>query len=220
MNDLLKLAISIILISIGIFFGFSPLLKIFSAIFKISILESASIVTVLINFIMIFIMIITIFINNKSSREEIKSIKESTQTYINKTEEFNKRTKSALLSALLLEYKENIRLVKEVIAERDLYINQASENTPLTVFSFETYQANLNNATIDNPALLDPIVKIYSSFKLFQSYFEANKLPHQTKEFRAQNMKKVIENMEANLSEYAKIEQEIISYKKSNYDTR
>ncbi len=219
MNDLFKLSVSIILISIGIFFGFPPLIKIFSAIFKVTISESTSIITVLINFIMIFIMIITIFISNKSSQEEIKSIKESTQSYINKTEEFNKKTKSALLSALLLEFKENIRLVRDTVADRDLYINQAAAYSPSIAFSFETYQANLNNATIDNYELLDQIVKVYSSFRIFQGIFEINKLPHQTKEFREKNIKKVIENMEVNLNEYTKIEQEIASYKKSNYDT-
>lgn len=219
MNDLLKLAVSTILISIGIFFSFSPLLKMFSSMFKVSILESTSIVTVLINFIMIFIMIITIFITNKSSREQIEGIKESTQTYINKTEEFNKKTKSALMSALLLEYKENIRLVRDIVDDSNLYIDQASLYSPSIAFSFESYQANLNNATIDNYALLDQIVKVYSSFRIFQGIFEINKLPHQTKEFREENIKKVIENMRVNLNEYTKIEQEIASYRKSHYDT-
>ncbi|MDD5130758.1 MAG: hypothetical protein PHS66_06925 [Candidatus Omnitrophica bacterium] len=214
MNDAVRLAISIILIAIVAFLGFPSLVRVFSNIFKISLLEAVSIVTLLSNFIMIAIMIVTIFVSNQSSLEQINSIKNSTQVYINKTEEFNTMTKDALMSALLLEYKDNLRQAQEIVDSENLYIQQTSDSFPFNVFSHEAYQANLNNATFNDPVLLEKIVQAYAAFKLFQNFLDSSKLPQMTKEYRRSNIAKLIKMIKENLTVFLAIEQEIISYRK------
>lgn len=223
-SSLLLVAIAIFLLFIFAYFlGLLPITQYLSKYFT---QESLNFFMLISNFIVIVIMVLAILFSHESSKEQIltikdttmrqiKTIKRATQNHIDKIEETTKRSKKALLSAFLLEYKENHRNIKEIISYEKQYADNTEQGKiPQNIFSFEAYQANLNNVTIDNPELLDKIVQVYSGLKLFQSFIAMAKAPMLSRSSCADYLRTAIDMMKENLIQIENIYEEILEYKK------
>ncbi|MCX5698184.1 MAG: hypothetical protein NTX01_00575 [Candidatus Omnitrophica bacterium] len=224
MADTLRIVAMALMVIIALFIGAAPIARYFSKSLNITTQDSISIIILILNFLAILVMIITIYANNKSSMEQINTIKNATvdqinaikmatQNYIDKNEEFNKNKRKALLSALLLEFKENIRWVKDtIVLENELTDESISGRVALAVFSSEAYQANLQNATIDDAKLLDRLVQVYSAFKLFQNFLDTANKPMISSQSRAQTLSGLIKQLKENQNSLEGILVELLKY--------
>jgi len=186
--------------------------------------------TLLINLMMISLMIYSIsvsyeifnrqlIVSKEDTLCQIEALRNSTREHINKIEEFEKKSKEALLVALILEYKENIRNMNEIVSKEAEYVDETKSSVPNNKFSFEAYQANLNNATIDSATLLDKIVQIYNYFKLSQSFMDLAKTSNISNEARVENLRRAINMMKDNRDLFKKILIEMAEYREKTYNS-
>jgi len=180
------------------------------------------------NFTAILIMLLAIILNYKVSNEHMKALRETTteqitairdasQDYIENIEYSDRRRKEALLSALLVEYKENLRIVKDIIKKEEIYTDEKGRMIPYDIFSYEAYDANLNNGTIKDPALLDEVVKIYQVTKLYQRFLDTGMISNVSRDSVIKSLGKAINTMKANLSLTEQIQAKIEKYKETYY---
>lgn len=226
-----RLATALIFFLIAILLGMPPLLKHISRTFNFSTQESFSAIMLLTNLFVIGLMILSILFNNESTRrqidavkyatlEQIATIEKTTREHLDNIENADKQRKSALLSALLLEYKENIRNIEEIVGNEEMYVDPTDKGgIPHNKFSFEAYQANLNNATIDDNVLIDKIVQVYSGLKLWQAFLDMAKTSMLSKESRVKTLRNAIIQMKENLNKLKETQAEIKVYIK-NYDSK
>lgn len=163
--------------------------------------------------IIISIMISTLLLQNNWSKEQTRTLKSSTQNYINTMQEFNTKSKVALLSALVLEHKSNIRIMKDIVAREKEYTDMNSDAICLSKFSTEAYQANLFNATIDDSTLLNEIVQLYSVIKTLQNSLDKINLST-LRTTKIENAREVIKNIKENEKQMEETLNKIIQYNK------
>ena len=149
-----------------------------------------------------------------TTAQQIEAIKDATQNHINRIEEFDKKSKDALLSALISEYKENLHQMKTILEGEDKYIDMTKNLIPISTFPSEAYQANLNNATIADDILLNEIVRVYTAFNLYTGYLEAAKMMRSDKIAKVNNIKSLITAIKSNFVKTTEVYQKIIDYKK------
>jgi hypothetical protein len=226
MKDYARVILAIALVAGGIFIMKDHFFRYISRVLNIAFQEAISLGMLMLTIVMLIVMFLTIWANNKASLEQINAIKlatlehigaikNSTQAYIDNFKDEERRRKDALLSALILEYTENIRWVNDTIGkEKELTDEGKDGKVALAVFSDEAYQANLQNATIDNPTLLDKIVQLYSAFKLFQNFLDTANKPFISSASRAKTLGNLIRQMKENLDNIMALREEIINYRR------
>ena len=224
MNDMIRIGTAFIVGVIALFLGLPPLIKHFYKIFGPSTQEHLGIAMLLTNLIAIIIMVGAILFNNISSAKQISAIKSTTteqvnaiknaaQSYIDTMQKFDKDSKKALLSALLLEYESNLGFIKQFISKEKLYADEKGTSVSVHEFSFEAYQANLNNATIDDSSLLNKMVAIYGTLKVEQNRIDLAALPGIPRCDRVASLKKAIKEMKNAMPHFEALREDISKYK-------
>lgn len=229
MKDSIKIVLAIILIVVAGLLMRTSLIKYIQKS-NISAQDSLGIVMITLNILMLFFMVQTILENNRSSMAQIKAIdvsttkqieaiKTVTQNHINALEEFERKSKDALLSALILEYKENVHQMQYILEQEKIWIDPKNTDAPMSIFSCEAYQANLNKGTIDDADWIDVLVRVYTSFKLYQSYVDAVKININSGNITAKvaNLNTLMKHIRHNLNDTIRFQKEMLNYKNAHY---
>lgn len=89
----------------------------------------------------------------------------------------------------------------------------------MSIFSCEAYQANLNKGTIDDADWIDVLVRVYTSFKLYQSYVDAVKININSGNITAKvaNLNTLMKHIRHNLNDTIRFQKEMLNYKNAHY---
>ena len=228
-TDALKIIIMALMMIVALIIGAAPMARYLSKSLDVTIQDSVGIIVLILNFLAIVVMIITIYANNKSSADQINTIKNATsaqidaikaatQNHINLLEEFERKSRDTLLCALILEYKENLHQMKYILEHEKEWCDLKNTKAPMSIFSCEAYQANLNRGTIDDVSWIDVLVRVYTSFKLYQSYVDAVKNNIADGNFTAKvdNLNTLMEHIRHNLDDTVRFQEVIIEYKNTH----
>lgn len=232
MSDIAKFSIGLIIIISGVLVIWIPLSRYIAKLLNATIQDAAtiSIVMLILNILALVIMVITIFANNKSSMDQIRAIKVSTmeqigaiktatQDHINKIEQFDKRSKGALLDALIVEYSDNLVNINDILKHEKEYCDETEKGRiAYNIFINEAFKANLINATIDNSELLHKIVRVYMILQFYQVRMESARTPNLNSNARVENFNIIIKSIKDNLERFKLLKEEIIQYKESHYN--
>ena len=230
MKDTWKILFGLILFLSAWLIMREPLARVLSKALNISPQEVANSLNVLLNTLMLVMMFVTILVSNQSSLdqiatikastvEQIKTIQSTTQRHLDSVDRINKESKKALLSALILELKNNLRSMEEMIAKESVYTDSSGKGmVALNIFSFEAYQANLDNATIDDPILIDKMVQTYGGLKLIQRFIDAADKPMVPRQYQADTLGRAIKQMKDNFETLKTFIGEVVEYNKTHYE--
>lgn len=222
--------IILIYISIVLCLVIPPFKRYISKTFNVSIQDVFGFLMLSLNCFAIIIMLITIDSGEKSSTaqiktikdatmDEIKAIKNATQDYISKLENQDKTTKSSLLSAMIIEYNNNILIMNDILKNEAAYTNtnEGKQYVGQYRFSYEALQANLNNGTISDSVLLDKVLKIYSITRFIQNYIDDARSPEISNIGRANSYKDAIKKITLSQKLIETTLLEMIKYKQEHY---
>ena len=230
MKDIAKLFGGILLVFIAVMLIRPVFIKKFSWFFDMTVQDTFSFIMLLLTLLMLIMMWVTIMENNKASLEQIntiksatieqiQAIKDATKEHINRIEDFEKKSNKALLSALILEYEENLRQVNYVLKEEKTCVDTKCGDIPLLVISNEAYQAVLDKGIITNEVLINKIVRVYTSFKLYQNYIDAAKQAASRNDYmiKASNLSMLIKIIKDNHAATVEALEELLKFKKDQY---
>ncbi|MFH2139152.1 MAG: hypothetical protein ABII88_11710 [Candidatus Omnitrophota bacterium] len=165
-----------------------------------------------------------------SASEKISTIEEVTEAkieahqrsikeYLATLREVELNRKRALLIALVNECSNNLDAIRHLdkMQEKEL---EERWTFPQITFSYEAYQANMNNATIDKFELMDGIVDIYCNLKIIQNFIDNARNPVFTIEARRAYLRQAVRNGAALKEQFEKTVKSIEDFKKKRFEKK
>ena len=155
----------------------------------------------------------------EASDDQINNHRKNTEQYLEVISKAEKERKRALLTAMINECVNNLNAIRHLSKmaldqEEDLW------KFPQITFSYEAYQANLYNATIETPELVSHMVDVYCNLKIIQNFIDNARNPVFTIEARRAYLKQAVRNGSSLLDIFEQVDKAIREYKKFNYDKK
>lgn len=151
-----------------------------------------------------------------ASEDQIDDHRKNTEQYLEFLAKSEKERKRALLIALINECANNLNAINHL---SEMATDQVEERWkfPQITFSYEAYQANLNNATIETAELVIHMVDVYCNLKIIQNFIDNARNPVFTIEARRAYLKQAVRNGSNLQAVFQQVDHHIKEYEKFNY---